>query len=155
MCKGIIRAEHLASEMGNTQSSHSSDALETDSKKDEKGIHSNKKRPLARATKKSSSEAGFRFTNGNVIAIDFGTTGISVAYTTEAEKDNITIRVIDKSQHKLRVCNAILMKSSHSTTYEVVEIGEAARDKYKKLKIGKIIYLLFLTLSVNLLSINH
>ena len=113
--------------MGNTQSSHSSDPLETESKKDEKEIHSNKNRPLAKATKKSRSEAAFRFTNRNVIAIDFGTTGISVAYTTEAEMKIPNILVINARQHKLRVCNAILIKSNHST-YEVVEIGEAARD---------------------------
>ena len=119
--------------MGNQQSSHSIDTSEAESKKDKEGIYSKANWPLARATKHSRSEAAFRITNGNVIAIDFGTTGISVAYTTEGEKDNITIRVIDESQHKLRVCNAILMKSNHSTC-EVVEIGEAARDNYIKLR---------------------
>ena len=89
--------------------------------------------PLVRAAKQPRSEAAFRITNGNVAAIDFGTTGISVAYTTEAEKDKPNILKIDESQHKLRVCNAILMKSNHLTC-EVVEIGEAARDKYIRLR---------------------
>ena len=158
--------------MGNKQASHSTDPLEKEFKKDEKGIYpseraaanlqtrpkeskkevevrtssksedsfasqfetkSKENQPLARATKQPRFEAAFRITNGNVVAIDFGTTGISVAYTTEAEKNKANILKIDESQHKLRVCNAILMKSNHSTC-EVVEIGEAARDNYIKLR---------------------
>ena len=173
MCKGIIQATYLASEMGNKQSSQSTDTLEKEFKKDEKGIHPSEtaaanlqtrpkevkkevevrsssksedasfasqfetkykeNQPLVRATKQPRSEAAFRITNGNVTAIDFGTTGISVAYTTEREKDKPNILKIDESQHKLRVCNAILMKSNHLTC-EVVEIGEAARDNYIKLR---------------------
>ena len=55
------------------------------------------------------TEAGYRVTDGNIAAIDFGTTSISLAFTTKGDDEINTIN-LERCRMTTRVSNAILLK---------------------------------------------
>ena len=88
------------------------------------------KTPLIRAEKVSRFGSGFRETNGNVAAIDFGTTSVSLAYATVGDKTVVTLKLDDVKQLH-RVPNAILIEKQ---SCEVVAIGHQAQEEYLDMK---------------------
>ena len=91
------------------------------------------KEPLARATKVNRSISGYRTTNGNIAAIDFGTTSVSVAFTTDGDKDVNTL-VLDESSLDTRIPNTLLLKRSENGTISIISLGNDATTVYSKLR---------------------
>ena len=89
--------------------------------------------PLVRADKIARSGSGFRETNGNVAAIDFGTTSVSLAYATVGDKTVVTLKLDDVKQLH-RVPNAILIEKR---SCEVVAIGHQAQEEYLDMRAEK------------------
>ena len=87
--------------------------------------------PLHRALKKNKSQVGRASKPSNVAAIDFGTTSVSLAYTTEGD-DKINTFCID--QFHDRVLNAILLEKMNDGTCEVKAFGTRAQDAYTKIR---------------------
>ena len=87
------------------------------------------KPPLSRAVKIPRTEAGYRVTDGNIAAIDFGTTSVSLAYTTKGDEkvSNLTLDIEDQS---IRVPNAVLFKQEG----EVEAFGSIARKKFLSMR---------------------
>ena len=86
---------------------------------------------LSRALKKKKEEVGRASKPSNVAAIDFGTTSVSLAYTTERD-DKINTFFIDQIHE--RVPNAILLEKMNDGTCEVKEFGTRAQDAYTKIR---------------------
>ena len=92
------------------------------------------KQPLSRAKKTTREGTGFRVAGGNIAAIDFGTTFVSVAYCTEGNDSILTIKLDDTKQLD-RVPNAILLcREFEGTQHEVHSIGYRAQDAYPRLR---------------------
>ena len=89
------------------------------------------KPPLSRAERIPRTEAGYRVTNGNIAAIDFGTTSVSVAYTLNS-KDIITLK-FGTENHSTRVSNAVLLKRD-GRNVSVEALGSSARDLCASMK---------------------
>ena len=87
--------------------------------------------PLDRALKKKKSQVGRDSRPSNVAAIDFGTTSVSLAYTTEKD-DKINTFFIDQIHD--RVPNAILLEKMNDGTCEVKAFGTRAQDAYCKIR---------------------
>ena len=87
--------------------------------------------PLNRASKKKKSQVSRASKPSNVAAIDFGTTSVSLAYTTEGD-DKINIFFIDQIHE--RVPNAILLERMNDGIYEVKAFGTRAQDAYAKIR---------------------
>ena len=85
------------------------------------------KPPLIRTDKVSRSGSGFREISGNVAAIDFGTTSVSLAYATTGDKTVVMLKL----KHLHRVPNTILIKKRSCT---VVSIGYQAQEEYLGMK---------------------
>ena len=90
------------------------------------------KPPLSRADKIPRTEAGYRVTDGNIAAIDFGTTSVSLAYTTKGD-DKILIFHLDTEAKLYRVLNAILIKKEGGDV-SVIAFGGDARKRFAQLK---------------------
>ena len=91
-------------------------------------------RPLKRAIKKQLSK--FQTTSGNIAVIDFGTTGLSLAFTTQGSEDGkANVIALDEHKHNLRVYNGVLIKFNN-LSYEVTAIGDTARDDFMRLRVG-------------------
>lgn len=89
------------------------------------------KQPLSRADVVSREDSNYRVTNGSIAAIDFGTTSVSLAYTTAGD-DKIGTVVFAKQQ---RVPNAILLKRERSNV-KVEAFGEDAQTKFTSMKLS-------------------
>ena len=95
-------------------------------------ISSSYKPPLYKAEKISHTDAGYRVTDGNIAAIDFGTTSVSLAYTTKGD-DAINTLVLDTEAQATRIPNAILLKKDASDI-SVEAFGNIARTKFGSLR---------------------
>ena len=97
------------------------------------------KPPLSRAVKISSTEVGYhvtdgyRVTDGKIAAIDFGTTSVSLAYTTKGDDEEAIVNYpLEKSTFSTRILNAILLKEE-GTKMKIVSMGKLARSDYASL----------------------
>ena len=86
------------------------------------------KPPLIRADKIPRTEAGYRVTDGNIAAIDFGTTSVSLAFTTKGDKEISTLP-LDTEAKSARILNVILLKKEESGV-KVISFGGDARQKF-------------------------
>ena len=93
------------------------------------------KPPLSRADKIPRTDANYRVTDGNVAAIDFGTTSVSLAYTTKGD-ENVSTFVLDVEEKATRVSNAVLLKRE-GRNVSVIDFGGMARTKFSKLRAGQ------------------
>ena len=94
------------------------------------------KPPLCRATKIPRTDAGYGVTDGNIAAIDFGTTSVSLAYTTKGDKKIRTLP-LDTEAKFPRVLNVILLKKDENEmeeTMTVVAFGGDARKRFTQLR---------------------
>ena len=96
-------------------------------------VQATPKEPLARATKVTRSMSGYRTTNGNIAAIDFGTTSVSVAFTTSGDKDVNTV-VLDQSNQDTRIPNTLLLKRTENGSTTIISVGNDATTVYSKLR---------------------
>ena len=80
--------------------------------------------PLHRALKIKKEEVGGASKPSNVAAIDFGTTSVSLAYTTERD-DKINTFFIDQIHE--RVPNAILLEKMNDGTCEVKHLVQGLK----------------------------
>ena len=87
--------------------------------------------PLSRAVKIPRTEAGYRVTDGNIAAIDFGTS-VSLAYATRGDKEVSTFILASKDQ-SARVPNAVLLKKGPGKV-KVEGFGNIAREKFASLR---------------------
>ncbi|XP_019860813.1 PREDICTED: heat shock 70 kDa protein 12A-like, partial [Amphimedon queenslandica] len=91
-------------------------------------------KPLSKADKIPRTEAGYCVSEDNIAAIDFGTTSVSLAYTTTSAKDSgVNTLILDREDHSNRVPNAILLKRNRRSVI-VEEFGTSARMKFEKKK---------------------
>ena len=81
---------------------------------------------LRQAKRIPRTEAGYRVTNGNIAAIDFGTTSVSLTYTTAGDKEVSTYKF---GRGATRVPNAILLKKN-GLNVKVDSFGSAAWIKF-------------------------
>ena len=89
-------------------------------------------KPLSRADKVPRTDAGYRVTDGNIAAIDFGTTSVSLAFTTKGDKDVVTLP-LDIKTKSTRTLNVILLKKE-GAGIEVDAFGEYAKKKFGVIK---------------------
>ena len=87
-------------------------------------------RPLARAKKIENLSEHFQRSDGNIAAIDFGTTSVSLAYTTQGDSEVSTL-VLDEDT---RFPNSILLRRNVNNSYEVASFGRNACTKYVKMR---------------------
>ena len=76
-------------------------------------------------TEESRTSSSFRKTNGNIVAIDFGTQNCSVAYQLKGSKEPRLLK-LDDTNTKERVTNTLLVHPDGS----IINFGEEARTKY-------------------------
>ena len=89
------------------------------------------KPPLNKAVK-IHTKADCRVFDGNIAAIDFGTTSVSLAYTTKGD-DKVNTLVLDTETQSTRIPNAILLrKNGKDMTVEA--FGNIARTKFGSLR---------------------
>ena len=92
------------------------------------------KPPFSRAVKIPRTEAGYRVTDGNIAAIDFGTTSVSMAFITKGEKV-ASVLILDTEARFTRVLNVILLKKE-GAGIRVDAFGEIAKYKFGELRPG-------------------
>ena len=70
-------------------------------------------------------------TDGNIAAIDFGTTSVSLAYTIKGDErvNNLALE-INESNELIRVRNAILLKKEKSNKITVAAFGRDATKRF-------------------------
>ena len=68
-------------------------------------------------------------TDGNIAAIDFGTTSVSLAYTTKGD-ERVNNLALDESNELIRVRNAIILKKEKSNKITVEAFGRNATKKF-------------------------
>ena len=90
------------------------------------------KPPLNRAVKIHRTEADCCVFDGNIAAIDFGTTSVSLAYTTKGD-DRVNTFKFETEDHSTRIPNAILLKKS-GRDVTVIALGSSARKKFASLR---------------------
>ena len=88
--------------------------------------------PLARAKKKENSSECFLQSNGNIAAIDFGTTSVTLAYTTHGD-NTVSSMILDEFKIDTRIPNSILLQKNDDN-FKVVSFGHNACNKYVKLR---------------------
>ena len=88
--------------------------------------------PLVRADKIPRTIAGYRVTDGNIAAIDFGTTSVSLAYTTKGDKKISTLS-LDPGSKATRILNVIMLKRE-GTRVKVEAFGENAKKRFQGIK---------------------
>ncbi|XP_011407516.1 PREDICTED: heat shock 70 kDa protein 12A-like [Amphimedon queenslandica] len=88
----------------------------------------NYKPPLSRANKIPREDAGYGITDGNIAAIDFGTTSVSLAYTTKGD-DQVSTFILDPEDKSTRVPNAVLLKKEGGKII-VEAFGSIARSQF-------------------------
>ena len=97
--------------------------------------------PLSRATKIPREESGCsQSTNGNIAAIDFGTSSVSVAYISEGDRIEKGVNTLaleySSSSTVTRSPNAILLLKE-GTECKIVAFGETAQKRFSTLKEGE------------------
>ena len=92
--------------------------------------------PLSRANKISRADANFRVTDGNIAAIDFGTTSVSLAFTTKGD-DKVSTFILDTEEKSTRVPNAVLLKKEEGKKITVAAFGNIARSRFTSMRKGK------------------
>ena len=88
--------------------------------------------PLSRSEKIKRVDSGFRTTQGNIAAIDFGTTFCTLAYTTFGDAEVNTLKLDGIHQ---RVPNAVLVEKGEREC-RVVDFGYRAQETYSKMRSG-------------------
>lgn len=88
---------------------------------------------LPRATKIETSLRDFQKSNGNIAAIDFGTTSVSLAFTTVGDQ-KISTLTLDVDSKDTRVPNALLLRLKEDGSVIVQAFGHEARNKYGRLR---------------------
>ena len=96
------------------------------------GIRAAPKEPLSRANKIKRLASGYRTTNNSIAAIDFGTTSVSLAYTTRGDKEVNTL-VLNNENQDTRVPNAILLRKE-GASLKLSSFGQEARTNYTKMR---------------------
>ena len=96
------------------------------------GIRATPKQPLSRANKITRSISGYRTTNNNIAAIDFGTTAVSLAFTTNGDK-TINTLLLDTEKLDTRVPNAILLQR-RGKGFFMASFGNQARESYTRMR---------------------
>ena len=93
------------------------------------------KEPFTRATKIARTDSGFPVSEGNIAAIDFGTTAVSLAYITRGDKleHGANTLKLDPDTKSARVANAILLRDN-GQSLEVVAIGGTAQTSYMRMR---------------------
>ena len=93
------------------------------------------KEPFTRATKIARTDSGFPVSKGNIAAIDFGTTSVSLAYITGGDKleHGANTLKLDPDTSSARVANAILLRDN-GQSLEVVAIGGTAQTSYMRMR---------------------
>ena len=88
-----------------------------------------------KAEKIPCTEAGYCVTDGNIAAIDFGTTSVSLAYTTKGD-DKINNLILDKTESNdlTRVPNAILLKREEGNKIKVTDFGKDATKRFTSMR---------------------
>ena len=86
------------------------------------------KPPLSRAKKIPRTVANHRISDGNIAAIDFGTTSVSLAYTTKGDEKINTI-ILDAQEKTTRDSNAVLLKRE-GKKITVAAFGNMARNRF-------------------------
>ena len=98
------------------------------------------KGPLVRAEKTKQASHVLQRSDG-IAAIDFGTSSLSVAYTTPVTRD---IKVLHLYKSCERVPNAILITADRANNqYTTMEVGHRAQSQYSDLKENAENYLYF------------
>ena len=92
--------------------------------------------PLSRADKIPRTEAGYRVTDGNIAAIDFGTTSVSLAYTIKGD-DKVSTLILDTEEKSTREPNAVLLKKEERRRISVAGFGNIARSRFTSIWRGK------------------
>ena len=90
------------------------------------------KPPLARADKVPRTAANYRVTEGNIAAIDFGTTSVSLAYTTKWD-EKINTLILDPQEKAPRDTNAVLFKRE-GKAISVTAFGNTARSRFTSMR---------------------
>lgn len=89
------------------------------------------KKPLLSAEVVKRTQESYSPTNGNIAAIDFGTTSITLAYTTSGDEEINTL-ALNETNYDARITNAILLSKSPDGTLSVSAFGQDARTNYSK-----------------------
>ena len=91
------------------------------------------KPPLSKAERiPPTDDNNYRVTNGNIAVIDYGTTSVSLAYTTKGDNKVNTI-VLDANERSTRVPNAILLKRENNEI-TTAAFGIMARTRCANMK---------------------
>ena len=103
---------------------------------------SNEATPLLKANKIRRVESEFRSSHeGNIAAIDFGTSFVSVAFVSCEKQDykDVNTLVLDHTSNSTvtRTPNAILL-SKEGTRYKVAAFGESAQNLFSSMKPDKL-----------------
>ena len=88
---------------------------------------------LPRAKKIETSLREFQRSDGNIAAIDFGTTSVSLAFTTKGDQ-KISALTLDVNSKDTRVPNALLLDRKEDGSVMVQAFGHEARNKYERLR---------------------
>ena len=91
------------------------------------------KPPFSRADKIPRTDAGYRVTDGNIAAIDFGTTSVSLAFTTKGD-DKVSNFILDTEEKSTRVPNAVLLKKEEGKKISVAAFGSIARSRFTSMR---------------------
>ena len=87
---------------------------------------------LSKAVRKPRTDAGYHVTEGNVAAIDFGTTSVSLAYTTKGDQQVVTLN-LDAQDTPTRVPNVVLLKKEGFSVI-VEAFGADAKKRFASLR---------------------
>ncbi|XP_011406946.1 PREDICTED: heat shock 70 kDa protein 12A-like [Amphimedon queenslandica] len=93
------------------------------------------KPPFSRASKIPRTDAGFRVTDGNIAAIDFGTTSVSIAFITKGD-EKVNTLTLDNEDQSTRVPNAVLLKKDDGKM-KVEAFGSIARKKFTSMRLNE------------------
>ena len=91
------------------------------------------KKPFLTAKAVEQKQSAYRKINGNIAAIDFGTTSVSLAYTTYGSHDVNTLP-LDLTNMDTRITNCILLEKKSDGSYKVASFGHNARGVYSKVR---------------------
>ena len=91
--------------------------------------------PLSKAKSVAIDDNQSTESSGNIVAIDFGTTSVSLAYVTKGDEkiNTFSFGVDDKVA---RVPNAFLLERGDDHKISVVAFGNNAKTKFSSLKRG-------------------
>ena len=90
---------------------------------------------LSTAAKLHRTDSGYRVTDGNIAAIDFGTTSVSLAYTTKGDQKVSTFPLNAAEAKSTRVLNVVLLKKD-GHKMKVEAFGSTAKKKFVSLRSG-------------------